>query len=430
MNRPDQTSLGQTLRKAVDARLQPAYLWLVSVVVLVIGGVLLCLSFATSDRGRTMFGTPFANDFAGFFVAAQILDRGLTTQLYDRELHDQFYHELHPYLDPSDSIPYVHPPFVAGVLQPLTHLPFEVAAAVWFTISLGLFAAGVWFLVRSLRSLPREQTSLILLMALSFEPFMMECWLGGQLSAIGFFSYAVAWLLLSRNRPIAAGMALGLCFYKPTLLLLTLPLLVIGRCGRLLLGMTITGCLLAGLSWVFVGWNGSLEYLNVLVSFRQSTSGGGLQIEVWKYVDLNNVLRLLCGGRSSFQSAAFVVLSLVPFACLARSWWRWPSLDGTQRQWLWGTMLAWLPVLNLYVGFYDSIFVVQSVLIAADVLLRERRTEHPLTDSGLAYAALAIAGTAWFSKYLARASGLPLYTLTLIALGILELRLASRRHEP
>jgi hypothetical protein len=93
-------------------------------------------------------------------------------------------------------------------------------------------------------------------------------------------------------------------------------------------------------------------------------------------------------------------------------------------------MLAWLPVLNLYVGFYDSIFVVQSVLIAADVLLRERRTEHPLTDSGLAYAALAIAGTAWFSKYLARASGLPLYTLTLIALGILELRLASRRHEP
>lgn len=418
--------LGQTLRRAVDARLQPEYLRLASVAVLVVGGVLLCLSFATSDRGRTMFGTPLGNDFAGFYVAAQILDRGHETQLYDRELHDQLYHALLPNLDPRDSIPYVHPPFVAGVLQPLTHLPYEAAVAVWLIISASLYGAGCWFLIRSLRNLPREQTPLILLVALSFEPFLMECWLGGQLSAVGFFSDAMAWLLFSRNRPIAAGMALGLCFYKPTLLLLMLPLLVVGRCGRILLGMTMTGVLLAGLSLAFVGWDVSVGYLDVLLSFRKSTAGGGLQIVAWKYVDLNNALRLLCGGKSPLQSAVFVVLFLVPFAWLVRTWWRWPALEATQRQWLWAATLAWLPVLNLYVGIYDSIFVVQSVLIAADALLRERRSENPLTDSGLAYCTLAIVATAWFSQSLARVSGAQLYTLALIALGILELRLARR----
>ena len=264
--------LGMALRRTLDARLQPAYLRWMSVAVLVVGGVLLCVSFTTSDRGQTSFGQPLGNDFAGFFVAAQILDRGHADQLYDRALHDQLYHELLPKLDPHDSIPYVHPPFVAGVLRPLTWLSYEAAVALWLVISLSLFLSGVWLLVRSSSGLPREQTGLVLLLALSFEPFLMECWLGGQLSSVGFFSYALAWYFLSRNRPMASGMALGLCFYKPTLLLLMLPLLVIGRRWRVLLGMTITGVLLAVLSLALVGWEVSLFFIHNFDSSAAATA--------------------------------------------------------------------------------------------------------------------------------------------------------------
>ena len=412
----------QALRQAIDVRLQPPYLRLVSAALLVVGAVMLVVSFATSDRGQTYFGPPLGNDFAGFLVAAQILERGQTSQLYDRALHDELYHELLPNLLPGDSIPYVHPPFVAGMLRPLTLIRYEVAVAIWLVLSLGMFVAGVWCLLKSAPQLAKDHAGLTLLLSLSFEPFLMECWLGGQLSAVGFFSYSLAWLALSRNRPIAAGMALGLSFYKPTLLLLTLPLLVVGRCGRMLLGMTITGILLAGLSLVFVGWDVSVGYLDVLLSFRKSTSGGGLGILTWKYVDLNNTLRLLCGGRSPSLTVVFLIFSLVPFAVLAKSWWRWPSLSADHRQWLWATTLAWLPVLNLYVGIYDSIFVVQSVLLAADVLLRERRSESPLTSSGIAYWMLAIAASAWFSQSLARVTGMQVYTLALIGLGTFLLR--------
>ena len=148
--------LTQTIRKAIDARLQPPYLRLVSVALLVVGAVMLTVSFATSDRGRTLFGPPLGNDFAGFYVAAQILQRGETSQLYDRALHDELYHELLPMLDQGDSIPYVHPPFVAGVLRPLTFIRYEAAVAVWLAISAGMFAAGIWLLLRSLPDLAKD----------------------------------------------------------------------------------------------------------------------------------------------------------------------------------------------------------------------------------------------------------------------------------
>ena len=423
---PKQTNQWQqTLRQALDSRLQPAYLRLVSVALLVLGVAMLAVSFATSDRGRTYFGPPLGNDFAGFFVAAKILDRGEPARLYDRGLHDELYHELLPNLEPGDSIPYVHPPFVAGLLRPLTWMPYEPAVAIWLMISASLYGVGVWLLLLTVPDLRREFGGLVLLIAFSFEPFLMECWLGGQLSAVGFFSYALAWFALSRDRPIVSGMALGLSFYKPTLLLLTLPMLVIGRRWAMLLGMTITGFVLAGLSLAFVGWETSIGYLDVLLSFRKSASGGGLGILTWKYVDLNNSLRLLCGGKSPIVTVAFVLLSLIPFIWLARCWWRWPRLEANHRQWLWGATLAWLPVLNLYVGVYDSIFVVQSVLLAVGVLLNERGSEKPLIKSGLAYWALAIAGSAWFSQSLARNSGVQVYTLMMIGFGLFLLRRAS-----
>lgn len=406
------------LCRAIDARLQPPYLRVCSIAMLAVGVVLLVVSFATSDRGRTAFGPPLGNDFAGFFVAAQILERGQADHLYDRELHDQLYHELLPNLPAGDSIPYVHPPFVAGLMRPLTHLSYEVAVAVWLLISLSFYVAGVVVLAHSQPGLLREQISLVILLALSFEPFLMECWLGGQLSAVGFFSYALAWSALSRQRSVTAGLALGLSFYKPTLLFLILPLLVIGRQGRILLGMTITGFVLLGLSLALVGWDVSVGYLDVLLSFRKSTSGGGLAILTWKYVDLNNTLRLLFGGRSALQLAMFVVVSLIPLLMLSRSWWRWNSMDTTQRQRLWAMTLAWLPLLNLYVGIYDSIFVVQALMLTADADWKDRRSSTAITNSGLAYWSLAIAASAWFSQPFARATGVQVYSLLLIGLAV------------
>src|SRR5437763_12599852 len=102
--------------------------------------------------------------------------------------------------------------------------------------------------LNTLPSLPSADRSLILLLALAFEPFIMECWLGGQLSAFGFFCVALALRLDLAGRPFRSGLVLGLCFYKPTLLVLLLPMLVVGRRFRTLAGMAATGLALLGVS--------------------------------------------------------------------------------------------------------------------------------------------------------------------------------------
>lgn len=384
------------------------------------------LVLSTSRNGKTLFGIPLGADFAGFYVASQILERQQPDHLYDRMLHHRLYHDLLPNEDQNASIPYVHPPFVAGLLRPLTWLPYPAAVGCWLMISALLYLVGIWINLHALEW--RSQRSLILLLAISFEPFAFECWLGGQLSAIGFFSFAACFAAMQSRRPVVAGLALGLCFYKPTLLILALPLLLVGRCWRMLLGMTITGMLLAGLSVMFVGWANSFGYLQELLAFNKSTSGGDLEIRIWKYVDLNNCLRLLVGSDSPLRLPLLAILSAGPFACLAWGWWLSPQRGETFNRLLWAATLMWIPLLNLYVGIYDSILIVQSICITAAVLKSQSPQGTPLTSSGFAYLLMLIYVAPWFSQNLAALTGIPVYSLLLVALGSFQLRDVFREH--
>lgn len=417
-------------RRWLDARLQPSLVALASGTVVALAFVMAVVLFATSNQGKTAFGIPLGADFAGFYVAAQIIERGDTPQLYDRVLHQQMYHELLPHEEANAAIPYVHPPFVAGVLRPLTRLPYPIAVAIWMAITVALYLSGTLLLLRSMPEAVRFPMWLAALVAFSFEPFLFECCLGGQLSAVAYFSYAACIALLQRRQQLLAGCALGICFYKPTLLLLVLPMLLIGRQWKLLLGMTITGTLLVVISLLLVGWDVNVGYLGVLLSFRKSTAGGDLEIRTWKYVDLNNCLRLLLHNGSTLQLPLLAALGCVPFCWLAFRWWNLSRLDQSGHRWLWAATLAWTPVLNLYVGVYDSVLIVQSVLITSMLLLENKSQSHPLTRSGYGYLFAAIYAATWFSQNLAAKTGIPLYTGLMMLLGFWLLLEVGRHSSP
>jgi hypothetical protein len=104
-----------------------------------------------------------------------------------------------------------------------------------------------------------------------------------------------------------------------------------------------------------------------------------------------------------------------------RIWWAYDRLDAGLRQLLLATTLSWVPLLNLYFGIYDSILILQSLIITAVWVRQRSESLHPLIQSGLAELTLAVAIVPWFSQNLAAQSGVPLYSLLIMLLGSRQL---------
>lgn len=378
--------------------------------------VLLAVSFGTGKNSVTVFGTELGADYAAFYVAGKILNEYPTTQLYDLDLQHRVSQQVLPGRRAETWLPFRgYPPFVAVCFQPLARLPYARSYFAWLVISATLYVAGFVFIWKTLRALPAETRSTALLLALSFEPFLMETWVGGQLSAVGFFCIALALFCEDRRRPILAGAALAVCLYKPTLLLLIVPLLLAGRRFKTLAGFCLTGVLLAGGGALFAGTQPYREYVKMLTVHLQDATQGGAVFRDWKFVDAVSFVRFLTGGSALGQIAVLVVCAAA-FLCLAVAWWKSKSADaGTQRL-LWAATLTGTLVVNVYVGIYDVVLVVIAALLTADM-----RT----LPSNFKWWLVALYVTPWFSQELARVTHFQLYTVVLAGFAVYQFGLAG-----
>jgi hypothetical protein len=399
------------LESWLSSRLQPEYLRLIALGIILVGIVLGVLCFTTHDQGTSKVGIPWGADFAGFYVAAQILDEQPSDRLYDRDLHQQLYHRLLPKLPKEDALPYVHPPFVAGALRALTKLPYDIAVMVWMLITLVLYVSGLLLVLRTTPELQPHRL-LVILLAISFEPFLFECLLGGQLSAVGFFSFALCWYNLAQRKLTLAGMALGLCFYKPTLLLLMLPMLLVGRQWRMLVGMTITGMVYLAFCLLFVGWDCTFSYVNVLLNFQeQSTSASSFAIRLWKYVDIHHFWQMLVGLVFGKQAYIGLLLYSLLLALMGLQWWRLCGLPDNR---LWASTLFLVPVANLYFGIYDTILAVQASILWTASLPRDTQRWR--------YTLVGLFVIPWFTQPLAQSLGFQLITIWLAMMALFVAR--------
>lgn len=399
--------------------LEPARIRFVSGAILGLSLVLLVLSFVSSSKGgRTLFGPGLGADYAGFFTGGYILDHDPPALLYDRSFQDEVHHKLHPYLGQEETLPFVHPPFVAWAFRPLSRLPYAWSFAVWLVLSLGLYLTGIWLALHTPYSVLSDSYSLdrltVLLVVLSFEPFVMECWLGGQLSAFGLCSLALFLALDQSGRSLLAGMFLGLCFYKPTLLLVLLPVLIVARQFWTLFGVALTGTGLGLLSWATVGRDGIQAFFEAVLGLsRSTTQSGALTLRTWKYVDLNAFTRLLLGP-SLPQRLLFLALALPPLGLLLWRAWQVRQDDREGRLSLLSIAILATPLINLYVGIYDSILAVLGVLVLAGGWLRHHQALPPRLQLWL----VALYVVPWFTQPLARLPSLHLQLYTLVLFGL------------
>jgi hypothetical protein len=292
-----------------------------------------------------------AADFSAFYNAGRIINEHSPSDLYNRNLQRQLFAELPPGFDPNQTAHFAYTPFFALLFSPLALLPYPIAFLAWTIISLSMFILG-FQLVWNASQLPSKHYRTGLLMAVSFLPFYAWCLGMAQTSAFGFFFLALA-IYLDHRKHFLSGCALALLLYKPPLLVLLIPMLLITKKWRTLAGFTCAGIVLALISMALIGLSGIPSYVAMITGFAKTKAGiptTGLEIDAYSFFMLltNNSPRLAIG---------LVLTLLVIIAPLLISSWK------TNPRSAWATAITWTLVLNFYAIIYDATLLVLPVVL-------------------------------------------------------------------
>ncbi|HEX6773709.1 MAG TPA: glycosyltransferase family 87 protein [Acidobacteriaceae bacterium] len=343
--------------------------------------------------------------------------------IYDLELQQQVFHSIEP---PRDGIygPSPYPPFVALFFAPLTYLSFESAYLVWLGISLGLYVTGIGAAAIAVFPRDRSSRSLTYCFALAFYPFLFGTLLNGQLASIAAGAVGVAMYQENRGRWFWSGLALSLLCYKPTLLVLLVPMLLLTRRFKTALGFVAgAGILVVGTTLV-AGTHIWALYADMLRHFGSVTgAGGSSRLQLWKYLDLTSCFAAISGNKSANAMSILGAVMIVIEIALAALLWR--SADaGRAAQWLaWAATFTSTLLLNVYVPIYDSVLVVIAIILTIGAL-REMAWER--ARSWVALTAVLILVFSWKTETIAHEHGIQLLTVLLLALGALQWILLGR----
>jgi len=407
--------LHAALARFCHRRLQPRRIRGVCATVLIAVAALVGVSLGTKHRGQSLLGPAVGADFAAFYTTGVLLDEGRPDRIYDFWSQHQRLHELFPGTFAKDeSLPFAYPPYFTLPLAALARLPYPAALLCWTLASLALFTAGLALLLRAApESLAKERVTILLLL-LAFEPVVVETLIGGQSSALGFFCLALAVFLTRTARPFAAGLALSVCLYKPTLLVLIGPMLLVSRQFRALAGFATGAAALAALSLLALGFGTCRAWVRMLTGFAQHAGAHTPFFRTWKYVDAGAFVHLLFPGIHSTVTAVVVI---VPGMFLLRFWWR----NRANPSILWAATLTWTLLINLYVPIYDAAIIAIPAILTADAVYRSSNRLPRTFKAILIFLWL----TPWLSQQLAQAVGFQPFSLVLAALGVYQLRLSA-----
>jgi len=386
-----------------------------SAAALIISMLLTVTAIVADSRGIHFGSFRLGGDFAQFYAVGLTMKNFPHEQIYNPAFQNELIRGFRP--DTEGVLIFANAPFLALAFRLLANLPYAWAYVAWAAVSITLYLAGLIIIWPSDPAFARFSKTAFLL-AISFPAFLWECVVNGQLSCIGFFAFSACIGLDRRRRDFAAGVALALCAYKPTFLLLSLPMALVSRRRRLLAGFAAGICGLGLLSLCAVGLSGCLAWLDILRTYARMTAGHGPLLRSFKYVDAGAFLRLLVGGHTAFRFTLQGAICAAGVVWLGRAWWRWRE-HGGPTDLLWAATLAWTLVLGPYVPIYDVTLIVLSAILVGGALRQEQHLERFGVQMALVY----LGG--WFTQPIAQAAHLQILTPVLAEVGVFALRLQT-----
>ena len=236
----------------------------------------------TSKGGLDISGKPLGTDFVSFWTAADLALQGRAGSAYDPVLHEAAQRALFPEAT-NGYAAFFYPPTFLLLCLPLALLSYIPALALWL-------AAGFSALYTCLRSLLPQRWAILPILA--FPGILTNLGHGQN----GFVTAACfGWgMMLSRNRPFLAGMALGVLIIKPHLLIAAPIILLAARRWMMIAGGLTSGVLLLAMSWAILGNDAWRGFIDASPLARQTLEQG--LVGPGKMQSVFSAARLMHGG--------------------------------------------------------------------------------------------------------------------------------------
>ncbi len=309
-------------------------------------------------------------DFVYFYGVGRLVRQYSMARLYDYALQLAVFNDIYAVKGADAYGPSPYPPFVALFFSLFARLPFLPAYLLWVGLSLLLYVTGIGLLAWNVLRGEVLKVSLVLCVAMGFYPFFISTLLNGQLTALAVFSVTTAITLERKDRPVAGGVMLAMLAYKPTLLLVVAPMLVVTRRFRMLSGFVVGGGMLGAIATGFAGFGVWGTYLRFLQFFRTvSVAHGKSLLKLWEYVDFTSFSYSVPGGRSGPGLALLLAIVLGAGGCLAVLLWRSAGAGSSAQLLAWAATLTWTLLLNFYVPVWDADLALVALLLTVGAVM-------------------------------------------------------------
>jgi len=384
-------------------------------------GLLIALALLIGALVRNHVSGGEGFDFVYFYGAGRLAAEHPPARLYDYASQLRVFNSICP-TQRTHYGPSPYPPFVGLFFSGLSQLPFRLAYFLWMGISLTLYVTGIRAALNEVMPDDRLKASLILCLALAFAPFLLFTLVNGQLASVAVFCVGLAIYQEGRHKPFFSGLLLSILVYKPTLLLLILPMLCLTRRFKTLAGFISGAITLVAISTVFAGLQIWPAYVRLIEAFRKLSVGdvssgikGGLRR--WQFVDLNSLSYAIPGGHSGVGLALMCVIVFGVTLWVALLFWKSATCGRSTQYLTWGTALTWTLLLNIYVPIYDSVLATIAIIL----------TIGGLEDAGwenavrwIVAAGVLIFAMSWITRAIAERHGIQLLTVVLFGFGIVQ----------
>jgi len=365
----------------------------------------------------------FPNDFVYFYGIGHIAKDYPTLSLYDYTLQTKIFNEI--YSAPNNAYgPSPYPPFVALFFSLFARVSFPVAFFIWMACSIALYVAGIAAAAKDLFPGDKVKVSLLICLSLAFYPFFWGIFINEQVSAVAVCAVGFAFYHERRSRLFWSGLVLSILIYKPTLLLLLVPMLFLTRRFRTLAGFITGTAALVVVSTLFDGIQIWPSYVRFLSLFGKVAGLDGKRtVQLWKFIDIGSCMQAVDGGRSRLGLAILIMATTVILVGLAVLLWKSASGGKAAQSLAWAATLTWTLLLNIYVPMYDSVLLAIAVVLTLGAV---KELEWNAATRWMTLLCVSISAVSWVSLEFAKRHDIQFLSIVLAVLGFAQLYLLYR----